>query len=292
MGTHHKALHFPPELYRPIAEQLNGDTTTLLAMSLTSRMTHQEATRVLYRHIVLRNPEQQRQFLHTIINSQSLSDLVYSWMYFISNAPDGPFTCLLSSAVPALQNLKQLGLNGHAIDDELMDHLELATFQLEAFYSNLYFFTRKERLLSWLSSSQRMITTLSLQFAFTWYPGTQAANSVKTLSLSSLVRVYGSRATLASILPFCPTVTEVFWEQHRDDRYTTEINSGLLSSLKQLRKLVFDWRLGLSMLPKIVTYIVNLEVLEVALSYIDVGVNDKFPQCWRCNRAVVPSTTV
>ncbi|KAF8645543.1 hypothetical protein AX16_007754 [Volvariella volvacea WC 439] len=66
-----------------------------------------------------------------------------------------------------------------------------------------------------------------------------ASLNVDPTSLPPLTRVGGTHATLTSLLPVCPTITEVYW--------TTAFGEGsvahprVLASLKQLRKLAFEW---------------------------------------------------
>ncbi|KAF8638381.1 hypothetical protein AX16_010528 [Volvariella volvacea WC 439] len=245
----------PPELFRPIIEQLRGDTTTLSSLARTSRTLHRDATCVLYRKVVATAEEMdiQYNFLRTITSSQALADLVHSWGIDLFYKPEQELCDLIQSGFACMRNLKCLWFSLDFSGSSLL--LRDATFRLTSLRWSCE--PDKAFLHNWIRH-QHDLTELWLDFPWR----ADSSFTMDTRWLQNLRRIGGSPKALTCIVPYCHEITEVFWQpNHRD---VPELDQKLSLSFKQLCRLAFQWSYSMTGLVDMAPYLTNLEVLEVS----------------------------
>ncbi|KAF8651513.1 hypothetical protein AX16_004709 [Volvariella volvacea WC 439] len=272
----HTTPSLPHELYRTIFEGLRYHTRTLLALALTCHSFYDDAVRLLYYEVVPNSGEIQLKFLRTIVDSQALASLVRAWAFDRRQfAYDETNIGSFALGACALNNLDRLCVSG-SLDKQLMNILESAPFQLKGLHWGCAMKAEKQFLCSWIKSQPSLI---ELQFDFGWLAeidydfeglASDKLSITPTATLPPLVRVCGSYSTLASLLPFCPTITEVIWTSDSGDTDTPQVDKRFLLALSRLRKLAFDWHTYQREFrgKGIAACLSNLEVLEIS-NYIE-----------------------
>ncbi|KAF8639320.1 hypothetical protein AX16_010327 [Volvariella volvacea WC 439] len=254
----------PRELYRPIIQQLYRDRDTLTALCLTSVSHYREAVRVLYHQLITSDMKRQQNFLLTIARSQALADHVYEWgINPCDLIPNAKLAKLIKAGFAAMRNLKRLsfGLN-YAGSTEF---LKAATSRLSGLHWYCGRDAEREFMLEWLPSH---LTLTAFWLRCPWFLETSAERKVAEAAPRSIVRVGGGHPTLSSLIPRSSTVTEAIWEpRNREHIEEPLLDETLLSSLKQLRKLVIAWQWRKTELLDFVIYLTSLEALEVTEYY-------------------------
>ncbi|KAF8660490.1 hypothetical protein AX16_001615 [Volvariella volvacea WC 439] len=252
--------HLPHELLTLILEHLRGDQATLRALSVTSHSFYVATVSILYDELVTDKRDVQRAFLRTVTSSQNLADLVHAWGFEGYEKPAPDLLDLITSGLAAMRNLKRLWFGFDF--EESPSLLKGATFQLNTLRWCGGSQSEKEFMFDFLKSHPDL-TELHVDLLL--WADTSLAAVANAASLPRLTRVSGSHLVLATLLPSCPTITEAIWESYSRDYSTPPINTQFLSSLKQLRKLVFEWPTSWSKVQLLdkAPYFLNLEVLEV-----------------------------
>lgn len=207
-------FHLPPETLRIIFENLDDNRPALYALSLTSRLFNLEATRLLYRKVVIDDGTRSYSFLAKIQRRPRLAAIIHTYHTPLTvHSQKRPFWPLLVRCLLLMTGLKELAYRAIWVDPKSVFPVVRKghpfPFQLERFIwtaeRTLYSFTHVHEI-----EVVQFFETQHKLHSFLW-ANSLLSRTIPTSHFANLKIVEGSIHVIRMLVPSRPTIAEVYW---------------------------------------------------------------------------------
>ncbi|PPQ85968.1 hypothetical protein CVT25_001667 [Psilocybe cyanescens] len=243
----------PTELYRPIVENLEHDTATLLVVLLASKTLQLEIERFIYRRMVQKNEINQQKFLTSILESPRRALLVEEYSQEgVSYTAKVRLWSLLCRALNCMQNLKHFTIRTTLITGLPTEFHGRYTFRLKTL--DLRGPCSGDKLIITFLQFQTQLDSLSIEWSKT------NEQLILPSTCPQLRFLRGNKGAVETFLPG-RSIFSLVWVPHPAD--STTCVSHLAFAFNNIRTLSYGGFLGCPDLNLIIRHLRSLEILRI-----------------------------
>lgn len=267
----------PTELYRPIVENLEHDTATLLVVLLASKTLQLEIERFIYRRMVQKNEINQQKFLTSILESPRRALLVEEYSQEgVSYTAKVRLWSLLCRALNCMQNLKHFTIRTTLITGLPTEFHGRYTFRLKTL--DLRGPCSGDKLIITFLQFQTQLDSLSIEWSKT------NEQLILPSTCPQLRFLRGNKGAVETFLPG-RSIFSLVWVPHPAD--STTCVSHLAFAFNNIRTLSYGGFLGCPDLNLIIRHLRSLEILRIVDPTLNVRTIGSFSSVDRASNILI-----